>query len=64
MDKQTLGELKVKLTNTQKLDKLLVLINLLNMEMKGLRKLIIYNYKEMKNDKLSNKKTMENKTSC
>ena len=31
----------MQLSDTQKLDKLLVLIDLLNMEIKGLRKLII-----------------------
>lgn len=52
----------MKLTDTQKLDKLLVLIDLLNMEIKGVRKLIIHTYnKENKNDKkLQNKKTMAN----
>ena len=39
-----------KLTPTQKLDKLLVLINLLNMEIKAMRKLIIYTYEKKTND--------------
>ena len=39
-----------KLTDTQKLDKLLALVDLLNMEVKGLRSLIIYIHKEKKND--------------
>ena len=39
-----------KLTDTQKLDKLLVLINLLNMEIKAMRKLIIDTYKKKTND--------------
>lgn len=36
----------MKLTDTQKLDKLLVLIDLLNMEIKAMRKLIIDTHKE------------------
>lgn len=43
-----------KLTDTQKLDKLLALVDLLNMEIKGLRSLIIYTHKEKKNDTISN----------
>ena len=38
----------MKLTDTQKLDKLLVLIDLLNMEIKAMRKLIIDTHKESK----------------
>jgi hypothetical protein len=38
----------MKLTDTQKLDKLLVLIDLLNMEIKAMRKLIIDTQKESK----------------
>jgi hypothetical protein len=49
-----------KLTDTQKLDKLLALVDLLNMEVKGLRSLIIYIYKEKKNDIVSITKEMEN----
>lgn len=36
----------MKLTDTQKLDKLLALIDLLNMEIKSMRKLIIDTHKE------------------
>jgi len=43
----------MKLTDTQKLDKLLVLIDLLNMEIKAMRKLIIDTQKERANDTLS-----------
>jgi hypothetical protein len=50
----------MKLTDTQKLDKLLALVDLLNMEVKGLRSLIIYIYKEKKNDTVSITKEMEN----
>jgi hypothetical protein len=42
-----------KLTDTQKLDKLLVLIDLLNMEIKAMRKLIIDTHRERANDTLS-----------
>jgi hypothetical protein len=35
-----------KLTDTQKLDKLLVLIDLLNMEIKAMRKLILDTHKQ------------------
>jgi len=42
-----------KLTDTQKIDRLLALVDLLNMEVKGLRSLIIYTYKEKKNDTVS-----------
>jgi len=49
-----------KLTDTQKLDKLLALVDLLNMEVKGLRSLIIYIYREKKNDTISITKEMEN----
>ena len=49
-----------KLTDTQKLDRLLALVDLLNMEVKGLRSLIIYIYKEKKNDTVSVTKEMEN----
>lgn len=38
----------MKLTDTQKLDKLLALIDLLNMEIKAMRKLIIDTHKESK----------------
>jgi hypothetical protein len=41
-------QMQDKLTDTQKLDKLLVLIDLLNMEIKGIRKLIIDTHKESK----------------
>jgi hypothetical protein len=44
----------MKLTDTQKLDKLLVLIDLLNMEIKAMRKLIIDTHKERENDSISN----------
>jgi hypothetical protein len=50
----------MKLTDEQKLDKLLALVDLLNMEVKGLRSLIIYIYKERKNDTVSITKEMEN----
>lgn len=43
-----------KLTDAQKLDKLLAIVDLLNMEIKNLRSLIIYTYKEKKNDTISN----------
>jgi hypothetical protein len=43
-----------KLTDAQKLDKLLVLIDLLNMEIKAMRKLIIDTHMERVNDTLSN----------
>ena len=43
-----------KLTDAQKLDKLLVLIDLLNMEIKAMRKLIIDTHKERENDSISN----------
>jgi hypothetical protein len=36
----------MKLTDTQKLDKLLVLIDLLNMEIKAIRKLILDTHKQ------------------
>jgi len=39
----------MKLTDTQKLDKLLVLINLLNMEIKAIRKLILDTHKQNDN---------------
>jgi len=42
-----------KLTDAQKLDKLLALVDLLNMEIKGLRLLMLYIYKEKKNDTIS-----------
>jgi hypothetical protein len=50
----------MKLTDEQKLDKLLALVDLLNMEVKGLRSLMIYVYKEKKNDTVSITKEMEN----
>jgi hypothetical protein len=43
-----------KLTDAQKLDKLLAIVDLLNMEIKAMRKLIIDTHKESKNDRLSN----------
>ena len=43
----------MKLTDTQKLDKLLVLIDLLNMEIKAMRKLIIDTHRKRENDTLS-----------
>jgi hypothetical protein len=43
-----------KLTDAQKLDKLLAIVDLLNMEIKAMRKLIIYTYGEKTNDRLSN----------
>ena len=47
--------MKEEITDSQKIDKLLVLIDLLNMEIKGIRKLIIDTYNEEKqNDTLSN----------
>ena len=47
--------MKDEITDSQKLDKLLILIDLLNMEIKGIRKLIINTYNEEKqNDTLSN----------
>ena len=50
----------MKLTDEQILDKLLALVDLLNMEVKGLRSLMIYVYKEKKNDTVSITKEMEN----
>ena len=40
--------MKNEITDSQKLDKLLILIDLLNMEIKGIRKLIIDTYNEEK----------------
>ena len=40
--KDEIKEIKDEITDSQKLDKLLVLIDLLNMEIKGIRKLIMW----------------------
>ena len=42
-----------KLTDAQKLDKLLAIVDLLNMEIKAMRKLIIDTHRERANDTLS-----------